>query len=145
MWEENMDSIIAVNKPASIISIYNPIYQNASDAVDNVTVCDNGLSTAHTNNEINPWIKIDLQNMFDVLEVLVYNRQDTYGKRLHDLLINVDENYCGFFKGPAANGDRILFLCSSGSRGRIVTLMIKSKEGEEDILSVCEVQIFVIL
>ncbi|XP_061186412.1 uncharacterized protein LOC133194477 [Saccostrea echinata] len=77
--KENIDKInVAVNKPASIISLYDPRYHHASNAVDNVTVCENGLSTAHTKKEINPWIKIDLQNTFDVVEVLVYNRQDSF-------------------------------------------------------------------
>ncbi|XP_062593657.1 fucolectin-7-like [Saccostrea cucullata] len=126
-----------------MISIYNPSYQHASNAVDDVTVCTDGLSTAHTKREFSPWIKIDLQDVFDVAEVLAYNRQDAFGLRLHDLLITVDGNHCGFFKGPAARGDRILFLCPSGSVGRYVKLMIQSAEGEEDILCVCELQVYV--
>ncbi|XP_048742640.2 uncharacterized protein LOC125656094 [Ostrea edulis] len=138
---------VAVNKPASMISAYNPAYHLASKAVDDVTVCPNGLYTAHTAAEFKPWLKIDLQNIVDVTKVIVFNRQDYYGERLHDLLITVGGNgtvhTCGFFQGPATSGDRIIVLCSSGTTGNDVTFTIQSRQGETDILHVCEIRIFV--
>ncbi|XP_048743048.2 uncharacterized protein LOC125656489 [Ostrea edulis] len=134
---DDRSSNVAVNKPASMISAFNPDYHFASNAVDGITVCPNGLYTIHTDVEFMPWIKIDLQNIADVIRVIVFNRQDN----------NVGENgtihTCGFFQGPATSGDRIIVLCASGTTGNDVTLMIQSRQGETDILHVCEVQIFV--
>ena len=42
-----MALVVAVNKPATMSSIYNPDFQQASNAVDNVTVCPTGLFTTH--------------------------------------------------------------------------------------------------
>ncbi|XP_056001691.1 fucolectin-4-like [Ostrea edulis] len=127
-------------------SAFNSIYHRASNAVDDVTRCSNGRSTAHTDREFNPWIQIDMLNIFDIAKVLIFNRQDMGGERLHDLLISVGENGvekpCGFFQGPAATGDRLLIFCSSGSRGRYVRLTIQSIQGERDFLNVCEIQVF---
>ena len=75
--------IVAVNKPATMSSIFRPDYQYASNAVDNATVCPNGFSTAHTDWEFRPWIKIDLQAIYDVHSVVIYNRQDGDGKCIH--------------------------------------------------------------
>ena len=75
--------IVAVNKPATMSSIFRPDYQHASNAVDNITVCPTGYSTAHTDWEFRPWIKIDLQAIYDVNSVVIYNRQDKLGKCIH--------------------------------------------------------------
>ena len=78
-----MSLTVAVNKPATMSSIFESDYQHASNAVDNVTVCPTGLSTAHTQREFRPWIKIDLQAIYDVNSVVVYNRQDDFGKCIY--------------------------------------------------------------
>ena len=77
--------VVAVNKPATLSSIYNPDYQQASNAVDNVTVCPTGLSTAHSKSEFRPWIKIDLLDIYDLNSVVIYNRQDDFGKCIYIL------------------------------------------------------------
>jgi hypothetical protein len=48
-------------------------------AVDGVVVCPNGPYLAHTAVERDPWIEIDLQQVFDVRSVLIYARQDCCG------------------------------------------------------------------
>ena len=78
-----MSLTVAVNKPATMSSIYESDYQHASNAVDNVTMCPTGLSTAHTLREFRPWIKIDPQAIYDVNSVVIYNRQDQHGKCIH--------------------------------------------------------------
>ncbi|XP_062579207.1 uncharacterized protein LOC134241141, partial [Saccostrea cucullata] len=137
----------AVNKPAAMISVFKPDYQFASNAVDNITLCPTGLTTAHTRQEINPWMEIDLQGIFDIVKVLIFNRQDQSGDRLHDLSINVvengKENGCGYFTGPGVTGGRLLLFCTSGSRGSRVRFVIHNRAGQTDILNVCEIQIFV--
>lgn len=62
-----------------MISAFNPDYHFASNAVDGITVCPNGLYTIHTDVEFMPCIKIDLQNIADVIRVIVFNRQDNNG------------------------------------------------------------------
>lgn len=78
---------------------------------------------------------------------LMYTHLLLKGERLHDLLITVGGNgtvhTCGFFQGPATSGDRIIVLCSSGTTGNDVTFTIQSRQGETDILHVCEIRIFV--
>lgn len=67
------------------------------------------------------------------------------GYRLHDLQVNVgdneQENSCGFFKGPASEGDQIVVYCASGSLGTYVLLKILSQPGKIDFFHVCEVQV----
>nr|XP_034331619.1 fucolectin-like [Crassostrea gigas] len=135
---------IAVSKPAILSTIFYPT-QKASNAVDNVINCTSGLLTAHSQEEFEPWLRIDLQAKYDVIKVTIFNRQDSYGFRLHDLQVNVgdneQENSCGFFKGPASEGDQIVVYCASGSLGTYVLLKILSQPGEMDIFHVCEVQV----
>ncbi|XP_061195228.1 uncharacterized protein LOC133203466 [Saccostrea echinata] len=121
--------------------------RNASFAVDGVTKCSvNELP--HTMAGTNPWIRIDLAYTTIVTKVIVYNRIDCCGERLHDVSVNVNEpesarNFpCGFYPGPAINGDRILFLCENGAKGESVTIIINSKNGQESVLHVCEVEVF---
>lgn len=76
---------VAVSKPATLSSIYRPAYQNASNAVDNVINCPSGLVTAHTQEEFQPWLKIDLQALYDIKQVTIFNRQDNYGRYTYNL------------------------------------------------------------
>lgn len=62
MEEETVN--VAVFKPATLSSIYRPDYQKASNAVDNVIKCTSGFVTAHTEQEFQPWLKIDLQAIY---------------------------------------------------------------------------------
>lgn len=55
---------------------------------------------------------------------------------------NGQNNSCGFFPGPLPNrGDVLLFQCPPNARGSSVNLMIQSKPGETNWLSLCEVEI----
>lgn len=55
---------------------------------------------------------------------------------------NGQTNRCGLFPGPLSNaGDVVLFQCPPNARGSFVKLMIQSKPGENNILSLCEVEI----
>ena len=69
------------------------------------------------------------------------------GERLHDLQIStvIDGTYnsCGFYEGPGVTGERIVIYCSSGARGRYVLLTIMTPPEGTDVLTVCEVQVFV--
>lgn len=62
-----------------MVSVYTQDNRLGSNAVDNVTVCPTGMYTAHTGLAFRPWIKIDLQSTYNVVRVVVYNRQDGHG------------------------------------------------------------------
>ena len=80
-----MALIVAVNKPATMSSLYEPDSHQPSYAVDNVTVCPDGLLTAHSLSDFKPWIKIDLLDIYDLNSVVIYNRQDINGKCIYIL------------------------------------------------------------
>ena len=79
-----MSVVVAVNKPVTMSSDLDSPY-NASYAVDNVTVCHTHHNIAHTKNQFRPWIKIDLRGIYNVHSVVIYNRQDGYGKCINIL------------------------------------------------------------
>ncbi|XP_062589608.1 fucolectin-like [Saccostrea cucullata] len=120
----------------------------ASNAIDGTKRCEEGNTTnvAHSKPQINPWLKLNLINTSIVERVLIYNRQHCCGERLHDVQVDVVDNgrnvSCGFYPGPAAIGDRILFLCERETRGNGVTVSILSKDGQPDTLHVCEVEVY---
>nr|XP_034332174.1 fucolectin-like [Crassostrea gigas] len=128
-------------------SKYPYINQTASNAVDNVLKCISAPYNAHTSLDFQPWIKIDLQAIYDVNKITIYNRQDCCGDRLHDVQVNIINNgteaSCGFYKGPADIGDQISVYCVSSAAGRYVLMKILSQPGIVEYLTVCEVQIFV--
>lgn len=68
---------VAVGMNGSLSSIYGKT--TITNAVDNVIECTNYLLTAHTLDELQPWLKIDLQAIYDVKKVIIYNRQDCCG------------------------------------------------------------------
>lgn len=68
---------VAVGMNGSLSSIYGKT--TITNAVDNVIECTNHLLTAHTLDELQPWLKIDLQAIYDVKKVIIYNRQDCCG------------------------------------------------------------------
>jgi hypothetical protein len=65
---------------------------------------------------------------------------------LHDVqvyVIDQGRNYpCGFYPGPADNGDRIVIPCRNGAFGSSVKIHIVSKEGQLDVIHVCEVEVY---
>lgn len=68
------------------------------------------------------------------------------GYRLHDASVNVTGNginhLCAFYPGPAATGDRTLFVCKGGIIGDTVTITIQAKEGQTEMLNLCEVEVY---
>lgn len=146
-YEMEEDAVnIAVSKPATLNSTIDSI-RKASNAVDNVVDCRNTFLLAHSRFEYQPWLKIDLQAMYDVKKIIIHNRYDCCGTRLHDVQVNIinneNEASCGFYKGPAQVRDVIVVYCASGTVGRYVLMKILSQPGVTDIINVCEVQVFV--
>ena len=79
---------LAYNKPTKMISTH-PLYpsDNAVDG-DSQTLMWKG-SCIHTRGEINPWWRIDLEQVEPVNEVYIVNRGDCCGDRLNPFEIRV--------------------------------------------------------
>lgn len=65
---------VAVSKRVTLSSTTKP----GSYAVDNIIHC-NYRFLAHSRLEFQPWLKIDLQAMYDVIKVIIFNRYDCCG------------------------------------------------------------------
>ena len=72
------------------------------------------------------------------------------GERLHDVEVIISQNYftfptmCGFFGGPGDTGQTIYVFCTEGSRGRYVRLQIIAQIGSENMLTLCEVEVYIL-
>ena len=69
-----LDTDIAFNKPATASSIFGGVrYKFGPQFVTNgLSVCDNTAGPiAHTQTEVNPWFKVDLQGTFYIKTVVV--------------------------------------------------------------------------
>ena len=75
---------VAMSKNVTMSSLWNhPIYHAGSYAVDGQVLNIPGAEKcAHTENEVKPWLSIDLGNTYDIDRVVIYNRQDAVGKIL---------------------------------------------------------------
>ena len=71
--------VVAVNKPVTISSIYQPAFK-PSHAVDDITVCSKWDLHIKSNLQFRPWIKIDFQGIYNVHSVVIYNTQNGQGK-----------------------------------------------------------------
>ena len=71
--------VVAVNKPVTISSIYQPAFK-PSHAVDDITVCSKWDLHIKSNLQFRPWIKIDFQGIYNVHSVVIYNTQSGQGK-----------------------------------------------------------------
>ncbi|XP_078341796.1 uncharacterized protein LOC144627806 [Crassostrea virginica] len=143
MYEERVN--IAVNKPVTISSIYQPAFK-PSHAVDDITVCSNWDLHIKSNLQFRPWIKIDFQGIYNVHSVVIYNTQSGNGGTLRNLQVNIGingtENTCGFYEGPGELGERVVVYCPYLTRGSYALLTIMTPLGKTDILLVCEIQVF---
>ncbi|XP_068613113.1 fucolectin-7 [Brachionichthys hirsutus] len=102
-------------------------------------------SCSHTNNDINPWWRLDLRRTHKVFSVAVTN-VDANPERLQGAEIRIgdslenngnDNPRCGVIKNIAA-GAVSEFRCN-GMDGRYVNVVIPDRE---EFLSLCEVEVF---
>ncbi|XP_028281514.1 uncharacterized protein LOC114448631 isoform X2 [Parambassis ranga] len=106
---------------------------------------DNG-SCSHTNLEINPWWRLDLQNKFRISSVTITNRRDCCHERLNGAEIRVGNSLssngnanprCASITAMAP-GSSQTFECN-GMQGRYVNIVIP---GRNEYLTLCEVEVF---
>ena len=91
--EPRTGSNVALNKPATQSSTYDPNCSAAAKAVDGNTDGNYGsCSLATGNQDDSPWWQVDLQSIYQVSYIDLWNRTDCCGERLHnfDLQISTD-------------------------------------------------------
>ncbi|XP_063436353.1 fucolectin-6-like [Mytilus trossulus] len=106
-----------------------------------------GYQCTHTRGELTPWLKIDLQDTFKIKRVVLVNRQDGYGERLHDVEVRAGQDgasfsgICGTFEGPGLTGQIVDILCQENTIGRFVRAQILMGRYPE-YLSLCEMEVY---
>jgi hypothetical protein len=142
----------ADNKPESVLISrgkqvsqssegFNGQPQRAIDGNPNAAYQQN--SCTHTNQEINPWWKIDLGSPHFIESVYVWNRGDCCGARLQSLIAqtsNDDTRWETFdkLKEDPQNGG--IYALLGPATGRFVRLALEKNTA--DFLTLCEVEIF---
>lgn len=144
---------LALYSPTTMSSVFDdPVYAyerlgNGSLAVNGEVRTDDE-ECAVTNNDLFPFLTIDLLDIFHVGRVVFTNRLKA-ANRLHDLEVRVGRDgsnfdcLCGFFKGPGTPHQRVDMTCQDTCRGRYVRLQIISGHeflqlSEVEVYSICE-------
>nr|AJW65883.1 F-lectin [Sparus aurata] len=135
---------LALQGKASQSSLYaNGIAYNAIDG--NHANNFDRASCTHTNNDMNPWWRLDLRKTHKVLSVKITNRHN-YSERLNGAEIRIGDSLenngnnnprCALITEIPA-GATAEFQCN-GMDGRYVTVVIP---GREEYLTLCEVEVY---
>ncbi|XP_002731555.2 uncharacterized protein LOC100373550 [Saccoglossus kowalevskii] len=136
---------IALNKKASQSSLYHE-HGIASHAIDGFKFTHyEDFSCTHTNEETDPWWKVDLEYDYIVDEVVITNRKDCCSERLKGAVVRVgsyeilsDNTQCGRTLKKTDKGT-IPFVCEKGTLGRYVSVQL---EGMTNYLTLCEVEVY---
>jgi FkbM family methyltransferase len=81
---------LALNKPAQQSSLSK--WSQPSDAQGAVNGIKTGGFNFHTDKDINPWWQVDLQDVYRLSEVRVYNRVDSGCDRVSNLQVSVSQD-----------------------------------------------------
>ncbi|KAM7366451.1 hypothetical protein PAMP_015889 [Pampus punctatissimus] len=136
---------VALNTKADQSSQNGPLggAQNAIDGNRNPRF-QSGSCTL-TNEESNPWWRVDLQNVYKITAVMITNR-DEHENTLDGAEIwigtSTEANSIKTFRCaviPHIPGGRTLYSPCSGTEGRYVTVLLP---GSKKVLSLCEVEVF---
>ena len=115
---------LARGKPAEMSSTYNAAYD--------ATRCNNGSrdDMCHTAQELNPWWQVDLQGDYALNEIVVYNRQGTWGDRERTLTALISSDRQNWQRIYVHNGSsfEILHIPVSGRTARYVRLQLNSTD-----------------
>ncbi|CAC5358468.1 unnamed protein product [Mytilus coruscus] len=104
-------------------------------------------SFSHSTHSSFPYWWVDLGNNNRINRIDIYNRKGCCGERLHDLEVKVGKSMstlklCGFFKGPANNGEHVVITCKEKFEARFVKLMIMEKNPVNTYLHVADVEVY---
>ncbi|XP_075039882.1 uncharacterized protein LOC142099863 isoform X3 [Mixophyes fleayi] len=127
-------------------SLYN-MYGESKNAIDG-SLASNYLyiQCTGTNEEDNPWWRVDLKSKFTIFTVTITNRGDCCEERINGAQIRIGNSgvdggisnpICGIITSMS-NGQTLAFQCN-GMVGQYVTVFIP---GTNRSLSICEVQVF---
>ncbi|XP_078614388.1 uncharacterized protein LOC144883667 [Branchiostoma floridae x Branchiostoma japonicum] len=142
---------LAIGKTATQSSDYVHLGEalGAGKAVDGsrATVIKPGKACTHTENEYQPWWKVDLSRTYTIKQISILNRGDCCGERLKNFMVRVGPNedfaqndQCGeMYTGTPEDGQTIVVYCSPPIPGRYVSVQLM---GREDNLSLCEVEVY---
>nr|XP_014354454.1 PREDICTED: pentraxin fusion protein-like [Latimeria chalumnae] len=99
-----------------------------------------------TNNDFNPWWKLDLKKAYNISTIIITNRGDCCSERLEGASVHVgysrhnngkDNPLCGIINSVMAGS--IETFCCNGMDGRYVTIHVPERR---EYLSLCEVEVF---
>ncbi|XP_046551802.1 fucolectin-4-like isoform X2 [Haliotis rubra] len=141
---------LALDKPASSSShiIHPP--QAVNDGNTGTTWGSNSCFAVQLA-DYDPWWQMDLQVKVKVTKVKVTARSECCPERLHDFSIDVYQEQpsnsapkvCYFYSGSVSNpGETVTVTCSRPVTGRFVRISGKNKLNPEDVLQMCDVQVF---
>ena len=84
---------LALGKPTIQSSTYDPSCSDAGKAVDGNTNGDYyACSVAHTSYDSQPWWQVDLQSVYSISQIVLWNRTDGYGARLANFDVRVSND-----------------------------------------------------
>ena len=135
---------MAVNKPSYQISTWDHGPHLVNDGNNNQDHFASACS--HTYASPAPWWKVDLQNMYVIRSVKIYNRADSNTDRLQNGQIKVADNLnfdmvdfkaCGEFQTMTEPTSRE-FFCPGYTYGQFVEVIMFHNE----ILTLCEVEVY---
>uniref|UniRef100_A0A668TPG7 Fucolectin tachylectin-4 pentraxin-1 domain-containing protein n=1 Tax=Oreochromis aureus TaxID=47969 RepID=A0A668TPG7_OREAU len=102
-------------------------------------------SCAHTNNDLNPWWRLDLLKTYKINTVTITNRQDCCPERINGAEIRIGNSLndngnvnprCAVISSIAAGASQT-FACN-GMEGRYINIVIP---GRREYLTLCEVEV----
>ncbi|XP_066271170.1 uncharacterized protein [Branchiostoma lanceolatum] len=142
---------LAIGKTATQSSdyIHHGDAMGPGKAVDGSRATDIGDDKActHTQNDYQPWWKVDLSRVYTVHRVSILNRGDCCGERLKNFTVRVgpnedfaQNNQCGAtYTDTPTDGQTIEVYCNPPISGRYVSIQLM---GRKDFLSLCEVEVY---
>ncbi|XP_078702568.1 uncharacterized protein LOC144928212 isoform X1 [Branchiostoma floridae x Branchiostoma belcheri] len=146
----NIEVNVALGKTATQISNGNP-YQGPEKAVDGYRGTSAGTpdnECAITQEEPQPWWKVDLADTYTVSRVSVLNRGDWQEERLRNFTVRVGQNenftlndQCGqTYTDTPTKAQTIEVRCEPPMSGRYVSVQIV---GRKEFLTLCEVEVYI--
>lgn len=137
---------VALNRPTEQSSTLGQYYGKSAHAVDgNSNNRIYGASCTRTNNEANPWWRVDLEQERNVFEVKVVNRGDCCGSYLTGFQVRIgnsmanngnDNSLCDE-NIPITTGETKRVICKEPIKGRYVNIRIPAQR----TLTLCEVEV----
>ncbi|CAH1800422.1 unnamed protein product [Owenia fusiformis] len=148
------------------IALNKPTYQSTTSRVSGKAVDGNrngnlqlynSCSHTLTNTIVEPWWIVDLGKSYNLFQIVIWNRLDCCGHRLHDFAIEVNCEFDGSNSDspswsraylhdgtPSSNPTIISFPESSiGRFVKIKNAVVKSADPNNDVLALCEVEVYV--